>query len=217
MSDLAERLASIIQQRATNAQMRALGLSVGLTIPPYEGGVSKRDRARQALAGKSPRELGEIARQLGVRLGDYGLEETGLAVLEDGSAPSTEITRRDVARCFGDDLCGEQDVVTLVGRLFGTRPRLRTLFRPEFGARIRRIDQIGMETEDKFALPCRLRRLWAPGAQAPTSYILEAVQSVVGEGFEMASPEMPDWPVVLKTVPWRMVRSFGEKCVLQAL
>ncbi|WFU79277.1 hypothetical protein QA645_32990 [Bradyrhizobium sp. CIAT3101] len=117
-ADLAERLASIIQQRATNAQMPSLGLSAGLTIPPHQEGVSKRDRAREALAGKSPRELGEIARRLGVHLGDYDLEETGLAVLESDSAPITEITRRDVAKCFGDDLCGQQDPVALVGRLF---------------------------------------------------------------------------------------------------
>lgn len=78
-TDLAERLAAIIQQRATNTQMPALGLSVGLTIPPYEEGVSKRDRARQALAGKSARELAEVARRMGGHLGDYALEEVGLA------------------------------------------------------------------------------------------------------------------------------------------
>jgi len=117
-TNLAERLASILQQSATNAQMPSLGLSVGLTIPPYEEGVSKRDRARQALAGKNARELGEVARLLGAQLGDYDLEETGLAVLESGSAPITEITRRDVAKCFDDNLCGEQDVVALVGKLF---------------------------------------------------------------------------------------------------
>ncbi|MCZ4093436.1 AbiJ-related protein [Sinorhizobium psoraleae] len=39
-------------------------------------------------------------------------------MLESGSTPITEITRRDVARCFGDDLCGEHDLVGLVGRLF---------------------------------------------------------------------------------------------------
>ncbi|MHB8886726.1 MAG: AbiJ-related protein [Methylovirgula sp.] len=116
--DLAERLASVIQQRATNAQMPSLGANAGLTIPPYEEGVSKRDRAREALAGKTPQELGEIARRLGAHLGDYDLEETGLAVQESGSAQITEITRRDVAKCFGDDLCGEQDLVALVGRLF---------------------------------------------------------------------------------------------------
>ena len=115
---LAERLASILQQRATNDRMPSLGLSVGLAIPPYQEGVSKRDRARQALAGKNARELGEIARLLGVQFGDYDLEETGLAVLDSSSAPITEITRRDVAKCFGDDLCGEQDVVALVSKLF---------------------------------------------------------------------------------------------------
>jgi hypothetical protein len=77
-----------------------------------------------------------------------------------------------------------------------------------------RIDQIGIESEDELATPHRLRPL---GSQAPTSYIPEEALSVVGEGFEMALPEIPDWPVVLKTVPRRMVRSFGEKCVLQAL
>jgi hypothetical protein len=46
------------------------------------------------------------------------LEEAGLAVLEDGAAPITEITRRDAAKCFGDDLCGEQDVVTILRKLF---------------------------------------------------------------------------------------------------
>jgi very-short-patch-repair endonuclease len=118
MSDLAERLAVIIQNRATNTQMPSLGLSVGLAIPPFEEGVSKRDRARQALSGMNTRELGEIARRLGAHLGDYDLEETGLAVLEEGSESITEITRRDVAKCFGDDLCGEQDIVALVGKLF---------------------------------------------------------------------------------------------------
>jgi hypothetical protein len=117
-TDLAELLASIIQQRATNAHMPSLGVSAGLAIPPYEDGVSKRDRARRALIGKSARELGEIARRLGLHLGDYDFEEAGLAVLESGSAPITEITRRDVAKCFGDDLCGEQDIVALVERLF---------------------------------------------------------------------------------------------------
>ena len=117
-TDLAERLATTIQQRTTNAEMPSLGVNIGLTIPLYEEGVSKRDRARQALAGKSARDLGEIARRLGAHIGDYDLEETGLAALEEGSAQITEITRRDVAKCFGDNLSGEQDVVALVGKLF---------------------------------------------------------------------------------------------------
>jgi hypothetical protein len=116
--DLAERLAGTLQQRATNDRIPSVGLSAGLVIPPFQEGVSKRDRARQALAGKTQGELGEIARLLGIHFGDYGLEETGLAVLESGSAPITEITRRDVAKWFGDDLCGEQDVVEIVRKLF---------------------------------------------------------------------------------------------------
>jgi very-short-patch-repair endonuclease len=117
-ADLAERLAATLQQRATNDRMPSVGLSVGLAIPPHEEGVSKRDRARQALAGKTERELGEIARLLGVQFGDYALEEAGLAVLESGFRPITEITRRDAAKCFGDDLCGERDVVEVLKKLF---------------------------------------------------------------------------------------------------
>lgn len=127
-TDLAERLAVIIQQRATNSEMPSLGANIGLPIPPYEEGVSKRDRARQALAGKNARELGEIAHRLGVHLCDYDLEETGLAVMEDGSAPITEITRRDVAKCFGYDLCGEQDVLAIVGKLFPIQTLAAELF-----------------------------------------------------------------------------------------
>lgn len=67
-SDLGARLASIIRQRATNAEMPALGLSVGLEIPPYGEGVSKRHRAGQALASTNLTELGEIARRLGTQL-----------------------------------------------------------------------------------------------------------------------------------------------------
>ena len=109
-------------------QMPSLGLSAGLTISPYEEGVSKRDRARQALEGKSAREIAEIARRWGVHLGDYDLEEAGLVVLESGSAPITEITRRDCAKCFGDDLCGEQNVVALVGKLFPIQNLIAELF-----------------------------------------------------------------------------------------
>jgi hypothetical protein len=117
-ADLAERIAEALRQRATNSQMASVGLRAGVVIPAYEEGVSKRDRAHQALAGKTERELGEIARLLGIQFGEFALEEAGLAVLERGTAPITEITRRDVAKCFGDDLCGEQDVVEIVRKLF---------------------------------------------------------------------------------------------------
>ncbi|MDI4655043.1 hypothetical protein [Xanthobacter autotrophicus] len=117
-SQLAERIAETLKQRATNDQMPSVATGAGLVISDYEEGVSKKDRARRALAGKTDRELGEIARLLGVQFGDYALEEAGLAVLEHGTAAITEITRRDAAKCFGDDLCGEQDVVEIVRKLF---------------------------------------------------------------------------------------------------
>ena len=53
-----------------------------------------------------------------MQFNDYSLEEAGLAVIEFGTAAITEITRRDAAKCFGDDPCGEQDVVELVRKLF---------------------------------------------------------------------------------------------------
>jgi AbiJ N-terminal domain 3 len=117
-ADLAERIAETLRQRATNDQMTSVGLRAGVVIPAYEEGVSKRDRARQGIAGKTERKLGEIARLLGIQFSDYALEEAGLAVLEHGTAAITVITRRDVAKCFGDDLCGEQDVVEIVRKLF---------------------------------------------------------------------------------------------------
>jgi very-short-patch-repair endonuclease len=117
-SRLSERIAETLKQRATNDEMPVVATSAGLKVPDYEEGVSKKDRARRALSGKTDRELGEIARRLGVQFGDNALEEAGLAVLEDGTTGVGEITRRDVAKCFGDDLCGEQDVVDIVRKLF---------------------------------------------------------------------------------------------------
>jgi very-short-patch-repair endonuclease len=117
-SQLSERIAETLKQRATNEQMPSVAKGAGLVVPDYEEGVSKKDRARRALAGKTERELGEIARLLGVQFNDYSLEEAGLAVIEFGTAAITEITRRDAAKCFGDDLCGEQDVVEIVRKLF---------------------------------------------------------------------------------------------------
>ena len=115
---LLDLIAEGLRQKATNDQMPSVGLRAGVIIPVFEEGVSKFDRARKALAGKTERELGEIARLLGRQFNDFALEEKGLALLESGTAAITEITRRDVAKCFGDDLCGEQDIVEVVRRLF---------------------------------------------------------------------------------------------------
>jgi hypothetical protein len=115
---LTGRIAEALRQHCTHERMSEVGRQVGLVIPPAREDVSKRDRALRALDGKSARDLGEIAQQLGVQFNDHDLEETGLAFLEDGTAHISEITRRDAAKCFGDDLCGEQNVVDVVRKLF---------------------------------------------------------------------------------------------------
>jgi very-short-patch-repair endonuclease len=98
--------------------MGAVALEVGVVVGPEVEGVTKFDRALTAVKDKTARELGEIAVALGQRLGDYDLEESGLVVIEADEPPITEITRRDVARCFGDGLSGEQNALDLVRRHF---------------------------------------------------------------------------------------------------
>jgi len=115
---LAEQIAEALRSRATHDQIPSIARSAGLLIPEAGNGVSKRDRVHQALAGKSDCELAEIARRLGFQFGDFGLEEAGLTVLENESPPITEITRRDVARCFAYDLNGEQNLLALLRKCF---------------------------------------------------------------------------------------------------
>lgn len=116
--NLSARIAEALKDRCTHQTMPGVALEAGLVIAAEAEGLSKRDRALAALDGKSPRELGEIARRLGAHWRDYTLEEAGCAVLAEGDAPISEITRRDVAKCFGDDLSGEQNVLDLVRKFF---------------------------------------------------------------------------------------------------
>lgn len=116
--DLAERIADHLKTHFTHEKMEGVAAIAGFAIPPQENGITKRDRARIGLEGKTEQQLGEIARKLGAHFNDFGLEEAGLAVLERDSPRITQITRRDVAKCFGDDLSGKQNVVEIVGRLF---------------------------------------------------------------------------------------------------
>ncbi len=116
--DLAEAIAEALRANCTGAMMPRVAMdAAGLEIPPPEG-YSKRERALAAVAGKTRRELAQIARDLGRHLNEYALEETGLVVLEEGTPAISEITRRDVAKCFGDDLSGERNPVDLVHSLF---------------------------------------------------------------------------------------------------
>ena len=116
--ELAEEIAEVLRANYTHQMIPVVALEVAnLDVPAVEG-LSKRDRVLSALGGKTLRELGEIARAVGVYRNDFALEEAGLLVLEEGNPPITEITRRDIGKCFGDDLAGERSVLELVRKLF---------------------------------------------------------------------------------------------------
>ena len=117
--DIAFRIAEMLKERCTHQVLPVVALEVaGLAVPDEGDGLSKRDRVLAALQCKSLREHAEIARRLGAHYDDFALEESGLAILEEGDPPVTEITRRDVAKCFGSDLSGARDVLDLVRKLF---------------------------------------------------------------------------------------------------
>nr|WP_157158650.1 hypothetical protein [Bradyrhizobium sp. WSM1253] len=115
---ISEMIANKLSNAYTHATLPAIGEEFGLTMPSAADGSSKKERALQALAGKTEYELAEIARDLGRQSRAFGLEEEALAILERNTPAISEITRRDIAKCFGDDLCGERDVVALVKELF---------------------------------------------------------------------------------------------------
>jgi hypothetical protein len=114
---LRSTLAAWFKDATTNDGMPNLGAAYGLVIVP-DGGQSKRDRAAQSLAPLSRRELAELARNIGRGQGNFALEDLGLFVLEESQPALSEITRRDVAKCFGFDLSNERDVVTMLRPLF---------------------------------------------------------------------------------------------------
>lgn len=89
----------------------------GLEIPRGDG-FSKSQRIDAALDNLSEMEMAKLALKLAQGRGDVALDEAGRKVLEADEPPLTRITRRDVARVFGDDLAGEADVLELVGRYF---------------------------------------------------------------------------------------------------
>ena len=64
--DLGERIADYVKTRFTHEKIESVAAIGGFAIPPQEGDITKRDRARIGLKGKTEQELGEIARRLGV-------------------------------------------------------------------------------------------------------------------------------------------------------
>ncbi len=113
------QISGIFRDRFTHAALSDGALEVGgFVVGPQMDDTSKYYRVYEALRHKTRPEMGEIARRVGVHVGDFDLAEAGLAILEERDAPLTEITRRDVAKCFGDDLSGERGLLELVKKYF---------------------------------------------------------------------------------------------------
>lgn len=127
-ASLRETLAAWFKDSGTNDTMPERGKAFGLVIVPHEDGLNKRERALRSLEPLGRRRLAELARDIGRAGGGFDLEDKGLWVLEEGQQPISEISRRAVARCFGDDLSGERDVVDMLRPLFSLSGPLDMLF-----------------------------------------------------------------------------------------
>ncbi|WP_027534357.1 hypothetical protein [Bradyrhizobium sp. WSM3983] len=107
-----------VLQPMTHAELSEAPLRIaGLVVPTGEG-LSKRQRIDLALANFTEEELARLALKFAAQRGDIPLDEAGRKVLEASDPPLSHITRRDVARIFGDDLAGERGTVEMVGRYF---------------------------------------------------------------------------------------------------
>ncbi|WP_439544035.1 hypothetical protein [Hyphomicrobium sp.] len=115
----------------------------GLVVPSGED-LSKRQRIELALENLTQEALARLALKFAAHRGDIGLDEAGRKVLEAGDPPLTQITRRDVARVFGDDLAGERSTVEMVERYFVLSTPLEGMFGN--GGRSLR-DQIGQHMD----------------------------------------------------------------------
>jgi len=116
-TDLRAKIAGFFQPMSHASLDTEPNRIAGLEIPRGEG-LSKSQRIDAALEGLSEKEMACIALKLARTRGDVALEEAGLKLLEANDPPLTRITRRDVARVFGEDLAGEADLLELVSRYF---------------------------------------------------------------------------------------------------
>lgn len=99
----------------------------GLEIPNGEG-LSKNQRIALALDGLSEKALAQLALMFAAESGDVIMDEAGRKVLEAEEPALSRITRRDVARVFGDDLAGQADLLEMVGRYFVLSDPLDSFF-----------------------------------------------------------------------------------------
>jgi very-short-patch-repair endonuclease len=116
---LAYQIAEAVKDHNTHSTLADACSELGMTSQIDDDTGSKRDRVFARLTGKSPRDIAAIAEQVGARYGKFDLEEAALKVLEADDPPLTEITRRDVARCFDPpSLSGELGLLDLLRRIW---------------------------------------------------------------------------------------------------
>lgn len=115
--DIRTLLMSLLQGM-THTQLSEEPSRIAGLVVPSEDGLSKRQRIDRALSPLSEAQLAQFALKFAAHRGDVDLDEAGRKVLEAGEPLLSQITRRDVARAFGDDLAGERSTVEMVGRYF---------------------------------------------------------------------------------------------------
>ncbi|MBY5637862.1 hypothetical protein HFO39_24390 [Rhizobium leguminosarum] len=115
--DIRTLLMSLLQGM-THTQLSEEPSRIAGLVVPSEDGLSKRQRIDMALSPLSEAQLAQFALKFAAHRGDVDLDEAGRKVLEAGEPLLSQITRRDVARAFGDDLAGERSTVEMVGRYF---------------------------------------------------------------------------------------------------
>ncbi len=125
-NDLYGQIARILQTMTHRELSEAPQQIAGLVVANGEG-LSKRERIDLALANLTQAELARFALKFAAHRGDVALDELGRRVLEAGDQPLSHITRRDIARAFGDNLAGERGTVEVVERYFPF-PRLLKTF-----------------------------------------------------------------------------------------
>ena len=116
---LANQIAGILMDHNTHDTLSAACAEFGMSAVVPDDTGSKRKRVFLRLADRSLDEIASIAAQVGARYRDLELEEEAFAVLEEDQPPITEITRRDLARCFDPPpLSGELGILDLLLRMW---------------------------------------------------------------------------------------------------
>jgi len=116
LGELADRIVGVLSSSNTHEKLADACIDAGFCAAD-EG--TKRERVRAGLVNKVPRELAAIAERVGVRYGNLKLEEEALSFLEEDEPPITEITRRDIARCFDDiPISGDIELIPFIQRIW---------------------------------------------------------------------------------------------------